>query len=202
MTKVHQQECFEKDKEIVLLTSQLAAEASTMLDLKNKIKLGEDELRKASKCATVAFVVVNKLFELNSNYLGTLKNMDIQIVKSTETIRNKDVIIQHQASVIDGAEKQIQSLRKDLEVLEESCSDLRMKLSEEQKCSNALRLELEEYEETDILKAKEKLTELKNGVSAVRSWMQDSVDNPRENSPGFSIGDRDEIEVMLWPFLA
>lgn len=182
MTEVHQQECVEKDKEIVVLSSQLASEASTILDLKDKIVLQEDEIRKASKCATVAFVVVNRLSELNSNHLDTLTNMD--------------AIIQHQALAIDEGEKQIQSLRKDLEGLEESCSDLRMKLSDEQKCSNGLRLELEEFEDTNISKAEEKLSELKEGVSAVRSWMQDPIENPTENSPGFFTSDKGGVEVI------
>lgn len=186
MTEVHQQECVEKDKEIVVLSSQLASEASTILDLKDKIVLQEDEIRKASKCATVAFVVVNRLSELNSNHLDTLTNMD--------------AIIQHQALAIDEGEKQIQSLRKDLEGLEESCSDLRMKLSDEQKCSNGLRLELEEFEDTNISKAEEKLAELKEGVSAVRSWMQDPIENPTENSPGFFTSDKGGVEV-IWPSL-
>lgn len=182
MTEVHQQECVEKDKEIVVLSSQLASEASTILDLKDKIVLQEDEIRKASKCATVAFMVVNRLSELNSNHLDTLTNMD--------------AIIQHQALAIDEGEKQIQSLRKDLEGLEESCSDLRMKLSDEQKCSNGLRLELEEFEDTNISKAEEKLAELKEGVSAVRSWMQDPIENPTENSPGFFTSDKGGVEVI------
>lgn len=186
MTEVHQQECVEKDKEIVVLSSQLASEASTILDLKDKIVLQEDEIRKASKCATVAFMVVNRLSELNSNHLDTLTNMD--------------AIIQHQALAIDEGEKQIQSLRKDLEGLEESCSDLRMKLSDEQKCSNGLRLELEEFEDTNISKAEEKLAELKEGVSAVRSWMQDPIENPTENSPGFFTSDKGGVEV-IWPSL-
>lgn len=186
MTEVHQQECVEKDKEIVVLSSQLASEASTILDLKDKIVLQEDEIRKASKCATVAFVVVNRLSELNSNHLDTLTNMD--------------AIIQHQALAIDEGEKQIQSLRKDLEGLEESCSDLRMKLSDEQKCSNGLRLELEEFEDTNISKAEEKLSELKEGVSAVRLWMQDPIENPTENSPGFFTSDKGGVEV-IWPSL-
>lgn len=182
MTEVHQQECVEKDKEIVVLSSQLASEASTTSDLKDKIVLQEDEIRKASKCATVAFVVVNRLSELNSNHLDTLTNMD--------------AIIQHQALAIDEGEKQIQSLRKDLEGLEESCRDLRTKLSDEQKCSNGLRLELEEFEDTNISKAEEKLAELKEGVSVVRSWMQD----PTENSHGFFTSDKGGVEeVILWP---
>lgn len=201
MTEAHLQECFEKNKEIAILSSQLTAEASTILDLKDKIVLQEDEIRKASKCATVAFLVVNRLSDINSNYLDTLLNIDVQLAESVETIRNKDAIIEHQALAIDEGEKQIQSLRKDLEILEESCSDLRMKLSDEQKCSNGLRLELEEFEETNISKAEEKLAELKEGVSAVRSWMQDPMDNPTEKSPGFFTSDEGGVEV-IWPFFA
>lgn len=191
MTEVHQQECIEKDKEIVILSSQLTAQASTILDLKDKIVLQEDGIQEASKCATVAFLVVSRLSELNSNYLDTLMNMNVQLAESAETIRNKDVIIQHQILAIDEGEKQIQSLRKDLEILEESCSDLRTKLSEEQKCSSGLRLELEEIEETNISKAEEKLAELKEGVSAVRSWMQQPIDN----SPGPFTNDKDGVET-------
>lgn len=69
LTEANRQECTEKDKEISLLTSKLTAEASTIVELKNKIRHGEDHLRKASSCATVAYVIVNHLSELNSNYL-------------------------------------------------------------------------------------------------------------------------------------
>ncbi|KAL3538910.1 hypothetical protein ACH5RR_002276 [Cinchona calisaya] len=176
MTEAHQQECSDKDKEINLLTSQLAAEASTIVELNKAIRHGEDHLRKASSCATVAFVIVNRLSELNSNYLDALRHMDIQFMELAETNMNKDTIIHSQASAIGEAEKQIQSLRKDIELLEASCSHVGLKLSEEQKCANALRERLEEYEANTILKAGEKLMELKNGVSEMRSYMKDYVE--------------------------
>ncbi|XP_027112402.1 kinesin-like protein KIN-12D isoform X1 [Coffea arabica] len=200
MTEVHQQECSRKDKEIIQLSSQLTAESSTILELNNRIKHVEDHLRNASTCATVAFVIVNRLSELNSNHLDALKHLDKQLKELVETNTNKDCVIQSQASIIGEAEKQVQSLKKDLEGLKASCSDLSLKLSEEQKCGNALRLELEDYEEKTILKTGEKLTEFKNGVSEVRSYMKEYVEtigsfgghDSTETSTCFSVNENDD----------
>ena len=59
ITESHQKECAENEKEILLLTSQLSEKTSTMTQLKEHLIMAEDHIRKASNCATVAFVVEN-----------------------------------------------------------------------------------------------------------------------------------------------
>ncbi|CAI9104395.1 OLC1v1003057C1 [Oldenlandia corymbosa var. corymbosa] len=203
MTEAHQQECCQKDQEIFFLTSQLTAETSTVSELKEKIMRGEDQLRKTSTCATVAFVMVNRLSELNSKYLDELKYKDVQLMELADANVGKDNIIQRQASLVDDTERQIQSLRKDKEALESSCSDLGRKLSEEQNRADALGQELQEYEENTILRTGEKLKELQNGVSEVRSCIKDYVQgdgssaraDPTEDSSCLSNDENDEIRT-------
>ncbi|OIT33598.1 phragmoplast orienting kinesin 2 [Nicotiana attenuata] len=157
MTEAHQLDCREKDAEILSLTSQLSSKAHVISELENKIKHGEDQLRKASVSATVAFVVVNWLSEQNSNYIDALSQKDTQLKESLETSRQKDAILCDQASVVAAAENQNESLEEQRQKLEES----------------------------DLLKTIEKLTELQAGVSTVRSHLSECVE--RSGSPGKDI---------------
>ncbi|XP_019248305.1 PREDICTED: kinesin-like protein KIN-12D [Nicotiana attenuata] len=157
MTEAHQLDCREKDAEILSLTSQLSSKAHVISELENKIKHGEDQLRKASVSATVAFVVVNWLSEQNSNYIDALSQKDMQLKESLETSRQKDAILCDQASVVAAAENQNESLEEQRQKLEES----------------------------DLLKTIEKLTELQVGVSTVRSHLSECVE--RSGSPGKDI---------------
>ncbi|XP_009785936.1 kinesin-like protein KIN-12D [Nicotiana sylvestris] len=157
MTEAHQLDCREKDAEILSLTSQLSSKAHVISELENKIKHGEDQLRKASVSATVAFVVVNWLSEQNSNYIDALSQKDMQLKEYLETSRQKDVILCDQASVVAAAENQNESLEEQRQKLEES----------------------------DLLKTIEKLTELQAGVSTVRSHLSECVEI--SGSPGKDI---------------
>ncbi|PSS04926.1 Kinesin-like protein [Actinidia chinensis var. chinensis] len=159
ITEAHEQECREKEKEILMLTSQLSSRTYTIAELENRIKLGEEQIRKAATCATAAFVIVNRFSEINSTHLDALEH--------------KDAFLHNQASKIDEAKKQIQSLGSELYMSEESCSELQLQLCMEQKCSCAMEQNLEEIQEMDILKTSEKLTELKSGVSTLRSCMNE-----------------------------
>ncbi|KAG6408884.1 hypothetical protein SASPL_131910 [Salvia splendens] len=150
MTETHQKECSEKDKEILFLTSNLNNKASTVADLQNLIKHGEDQLKTASSCATAALVIVNRLSELNSNYHNDLQN---------------------QALVIDEANGLTCSLQKKLEASEEYCAKLTLELSEERKLRENLEVNLEKNEENKISEAREQLQELHSGVSSLKLWM-------------------------------
>lgn len=192
MTEAHQLDCHEKDAEVFSLTSQLSSKAHVISELEYKIKYGEDQLRKASISATVAFLVVNWLSEKNSSYIDALNQKEMQLMESLETSRQKDAILWDQASVVAAAENQTESLRMELNTLEKTCTDLRFQVFEER------RHKLEEVEENDMLKTIEKLTELKAGVSTVRSHLSEYVersgthgkDISNENHASFSSDDK------------
>ncbi|KAL2457752.1 Phragmoplast orienting kinesin 2 [Forsythia ovata] len=171
MTETHQQECSEKDREILFLTSELNAKTSVIEELESIIKHGEDQLKNASCCATAAFVIVNRLFELNSNHVNVLNNNEVQLRQVTEMIIQKDAILHNQSSRIDEAEKRNQILKMELQSLEECCARLKLQLSDEQMHAKALWRNLEETEENNILEAREKLVELKSGVSTLKLCM-------------------------------
>ncbi|XP_062092244.1 kinesin-like protein KIN-12D [Humulus lupulus] len=193
ITEAHQSEYSEKEKDILALTSQLSLKASTINKLENRLKLQEDELKKASVCATVAFVIVNRLEEVNHHNLDELKHKNIQLSKSEETNMRKDALFCEQAVVVEEADKQIMCLRADLVSLKEISSDLKQKLSEEQKRTYAMTEKLKDVEENNILVAKEKLAELKYGVSSLKSCMGTHVeqykslerDSPQEDRTSF-----------------
>ncbi|WOH04683.1 hypothetical protein DCAR_0624095 [Daucus carota subsp. sativus] len=97
ITEEHQKDCAEKENQIILLTSELCDKRLTIAELEKKIKYGEEELRKASKSATVAFVIVSRLSETNSRYLHTLENKNIQLTESDGIHRQKDALLLSQA---------------------------------------------------------------------------------------------------------
>ncbi|GER50419.1 kinesin motor family protein [Striga asiatica] len=79
MTETHQQECSEKDREILHLTSNLNSMKATVDELRRLVEHGKYQLKTASSCATAAFVIVNRLSELNSNYRDALNYKDAQM---------------------------------------------------------------------------------------------------------------------------
>ncbi|XP_052194542.1 kinesin-like protein KIN-12D [Diospyros lotus] len=162
ITEAHQQECSEREKEILLLTSQSDSKSSTIAELENRIRKAEEQIQKASTSATVAFVVVNRLSEVNSTHL--------------DVIKQKDASLQNQAAEINEAHRKIQSLSRELDVSEENCGKLRMQLSIEREHACAMEQKLEEIQENDILKASEKLSELRSGVSTLKLSMNEYSD--------------------------
>ncbi|KAI9181658.1 hypothetical protein LWI28_017227 [Acer negundo] len=169
INEAHQQECNEKEQEILLLLSELRGKTSTVAELEDKMKMAEDRISKMSVCATAAFVIVNRQSETTENNLISLKHKDIQLKESAEINLKKDALLTDQAALIEEAEKQIQSLRKEVTELEETCAQLGKKLSEEEQRANAIEQKLEDIEDNDLLKTREKLSELKAGVSTLRS---------------------------------
>eukprot|EP00257_Ricinus_communis_P017920 XP_015576480.1 kinesin-like protein KIN-12F [Ricinus communis] len=171
INEAHQQECNEKEKEIILLNSLLKAKISTIAELEDKVKAAEFHASKASVCATAAFVIVNRLSEVNVNNLNKLKYKDVQLGESTKCNQKKDALLNVQAAAIKEAEEESQSLRMELVDLRETNSELQQRLLMEEKRANGMEQKLEALEENDILKTREKLTELQIGVSSLRSCM-------------------------------
>ncbi|KAM3695150.1 hypothetical protein ACJW31_07G109700 [Castanea mollissima] len=177
ITEAHQQEWSEKEKEILWLTSELTTKTSMIAKLEDKLKLAEDRIGKASVCATVAFVIVNRLSEMNLSYLDALNHKDIQLSESAEMNLRKDALVNDQVAMTEEAEKHIESLREELAVSEGNCAKLLEKLSEEQERSCDMEQQIKAIQENDILMTREKLAELKSGVSTLQSCMSMYVEN-------------------------
>lgn len=175
INEAHQQECDDKEKEILCLMSELSEKSSTIRELEGRMMGAEHRLSEVSHCATVAFVIINRLSETGTNHLDALKEKDILIKEMANTNLKKDTLLNDQAAVIEDAEKQIQYLRKEVTELEETCGDLERKLSEEKQHVCAMEQKLEHIEENDIFTTREKLSELKAGVSTLKSCMNLSL---------------------------
>ncbi|XP_073158747.1 kinesin-like protein KIN-12D [Henckelia pumila] len=186
MSETHLQECSEKDREILLLASELNAKASRISELENIIMHGKHQLRTTSVCATAAFVIVNRLRELNSNYQDSLNYNDVHLRETQEIISQNYAIINNQASVIDEVQKQNEHLQRELDASEENLVN-----SEQEKLLKELQVRLEETEESKILETRVKLEELNSGVSTLKFCMDEYVkqrgDPQKDNSPGKSI---------------
>ncbi|KZV17756.1 phragmoplast orienting kinesin 2 [Dorcoceras hygrometricum] len=180
MSETHQQECDEKDREILLLTSELNAKASKISELEDIIRHGKYQLRTTSVCATAAFVIVNRLRELNSSYQDSLYYNDLHLRKTQESISKTDAIIKNQASVIDEAQKQNEHLQKEIDASDENLVTLQLQFSEQEKRLKELEVRLDETEESKILEARVKLEELNSGVSTLKICMDEYV-KQREN---------------------
>ncbi|KAJ8763372.1 hypothetical protein K2173_002255 [Erythroxylum novogranatense] len=169
INEAHQQDCSEKETQILLLKSQLREKSSMICELEEELKLAKRHVSEASICATIAFIIFNRLSELNVSNLNNLKYKDIQLSESTETNLRKEELLYVQAADIKQAEEVIQSLRLDLADSKEMCSKLCQRLSEEEERVCFLKQKLEDIEDDDIWKTREKLAEFKNGVSSISS---------------------------------
>nr|GMC78383.1 kinesin-like protein KIN-12D [Ipomoea batatas] len=204
MTEAHQQQCSEKDREIILLTSQLNSKVQAVSEYENKVKHVEDQLRETSTCATAAFVVVNWLSELQASCIDAFKQKEVKLGEYLEANMQEHNIFCNQSSIIQKeAEQQIESLKLELQALEETCSGLRLELSEQQRHASAMQQKLEELEVNDIMETMETLEELKTGVSVVSSCMNEHVerhgrpkrDTTNEDPSHFSVKEECEIRT-------
>ncbi|XP_038901859.1 kinesin-like protein KIN-12D [Benincasa hispida] len=198
ITEAHQLECKEKDEEILHLTFQIKEKATSIAEMEDTIKLAEERVRKTSVCATVAFILVNRLSELNHSHSDASKDMDIQIKELVESNSMKDAHVEHQATLIKAAEEQIVHLREQLEESRGTCATLGKQLTEEQEYHHSMQVKLDEFENDKILTI-EKLAELKTGVSTLRSCMSSNmgeqhINNEERESKDIhsSLGEREE----------
>ncbi|KAL1180314.1 hypothetical protein V6Z11_A03G222400 [Gossypium hirsutum] len=191
LNEAQQQECNEKEKEIVLLKKELNLKTSIIRKLEDRMKMADDDLRNASTCATVAFVLVNRLSEANHNHLNALKGKDEQLAESAKAILSKDALLIDQATMIEETEKHIHSLETEVEKSEEACTELSQRLLEEEQRAAAIEQKLEDMHaaaieqkledmvENDILKTQEELSKLRTGVSSLRAHMGMHRDSDR-----------------------
>ncbi|GMH13425.1 hypothetical protein Nepgr_015266 [Nepenthes gracilis] len=176
ITESHQQECNEKEREITRLRSELNTKTLTVTELEKKVKLSHDKIKRTSTCAIVAFLIVNRLSDVNSNHLEALRDIEFQLRETMEMNQMKDISLSNQVVAIEDAEKHIRFLTEKLEASEDSCSRLRQQLVEQHNYISSMQRRFEEIDEYDILKTKEKLTELKAGISIVKSCVYEYKD--------------------------
>ncbi|KAJ8441930.1 hypothetical protein Cgig2_020075 [Carnegiea gigantea] len=203
MTESHQQECYEKEKEVMQLKSELNRKTFAIAHLEHRMRVGHDEMRKLSACATAAFVIVNRLSELNSIHVDTLRFMETQLTDLQEANRKKDVFISDQAIAFEEAHRRIADLGKELEVLEGNSTMLKQQLDEQRRNTSILQKKLEENEEYVILKTQERLNDLKIGVTQVRTsinmYTEKVGDDKRDNQRIFPVdvinGEREPLQM-------
>lgn len=182
ITEAQQQESMDKEREIIQLTSQLSEKTSLIYDLENNMKVQEEQIRKSEVCSTVAFMVVNRLSEINTAHLQELEHVKLLLEESTEMMLQKDSLLQCQMSLHADAEKQIQDLCWQLEKSQGRIAEI-LRHVQEQEQAKALECLKKEEEEValskiveDISKAKRVVNEFELGVSTLHACMRDSVD--------------------------
>ncbi|KAM4098807.1 hypothetical protein ACJW30_07G107100, partial [Castanea mollissima] len=99
--------------------------------------------------------LTSELSEMNLSYLDALNHKDIQLSESAEMNLRKDALVNDQGN----------------------CAKLLEKLSEEQERSCDMEKQIKAIQENDILMTREKLAELKSGVSTLQSCMSMYVEN-------------------------
>ncbi|XP_015944937.1 kinesin-like protein KIN-12D isoform X1 [Arachis duranensis] len=173
ITEAHQKDSMEKEKEVIQLTSDLSEKTFIVTQLEEQLITAENHFRNAANCATAAFVVVDRMSDVNLGYLKDLKHKDTLLSELAEANSRKDALLaQHSASLVQ-AETQVTDLQ-------ERCNQLLQKLSEEQEHSFALEQKLEDIEKSAISKTREQLATLRDGVSSMRSCMA-SIAKPSGN---------------------
>ncbi|CAL5213205.1 unnamed protein product [Lathyrus oleraceus] len=170
ITEAHQKESAELEKEILLLTSQVSERTTALKQMEEQLILAGDQIRKTSSCATVAFVVVNRLSDVNDGYLVDLKHKDSLLNELAEISDRKDAVLSDQSTSLEQAKRQIAELQ-------EKCDNLWQNLSEEKEHSFALEHKLEDIEKNVISETREQLVTLQDGVSSIRSSMASFADN-------------------------
>ncbi|XP_068653780.1 kinesin-like protein KIN-12F isoform X2 [Aristolochia californica] len=82
ITEAQLEENSEREEEIMWLKSEVSEKKSIITELEKQIKVVEDQTRKADVRATVAFMIVNRLSELNSTCLEGLKKENVEQVQA------------------------------------------------------------------------------------------------------------------------
>ncbi|KAL0707268.1 hypothetical protein Bca4012_073694 [Brassica carinata] len=167
MSEAHQREYEEKETHTLLLKSQLCKKAEAMSRLLEKLKMAESWIYEASHCATASLVIVNRYSEIIESHTFELKQKDLQLEESAGTVL---------------------SLNQQVQDLEATCEEFRSKLLEEAKNASAMERKLEEIEETGISAMKEKLSELKGGVSGLRSCINMCQEHEKYTEAEKSLG--------------
>lgn len=164
MNEAHQREFEEKETHVLLLKSQLCTKTEIISRLQEKLKMAERLIYEASDCATASLIIVNRYSEVTESHTFELKQKDFQLAESAGTIL---------------------SLKQQVQELEATCKEFRSKLLDEEKNASAMEQKLEEIEETGISAMKEKISELRGGISGLRSCInmcQEHEKYPKEEN--------------------
>ncbi|KAG6471084.1 hypothetical protein ZIOFF_072181 [Zingiber officinale] len=113
ISEAQQQESCDKEREIYRLTSEIADKVSIINKLEKKIKVHEEQIKKAELCATVALITVNKFSETNEAYLTEIEHLKFLLDECKRVILEKDALLHHQTSLHD-AEKESQDINPHL----------------------------------------------------------------------------------------
>ncbi|CAL1372500.1 unnamed protein product [Linum trigynum] len=181
INEAHEQECNEKEMEIVGLKSHLRDHTSAIAELEDELKIAKHLIGNASLCAAIGFVLAKRFSEEHLDNLNELKYKDLQLCELAVTNQRLVSLLQDHAATTEGAEAEIQSLRMEIGELKKTCSNLEEALSKEEKRASSMQLQLEVIEENDVLQTKERLAEFKAEVCSIRSCLgPDSHDHVSE----------------------
>ncbi|XP_068655925.1 kinesin-like protein KIN-12D isoform X2 [Aristolochia californica] len=117
ITEGQQQENSEREEQIILLKSEVSEKKSIIIELEKQIKVVEDQTRNAEVRATVAFMIVNRLSELNSTCLEGLKKENVERV---EALKQKLGEAEGEAAVLNA---KLAEERKYVHAIETKISD-------------------------------------------------------------------------------
>ena len=138
-------------------------------------------MKKAELRATVAFLTVSRLSDINSVYLEELKAKRLQLIEFEEVNFQKDAFVQEQISLSASLEELIQSLKLRLVDSERNDADLHAKLDKKQEQIFGMESQLEKVKKDfeaikctgDLLKVEERLNEFNHDVSTLQSCMDE-----------------------------
>lgn len=118
ISEAQQQESCDKEREIYRLTSEITDKVSIINKLEKKIKVNEEQIKKAELCATVALITVNKFSEKNEAYLTEIGHLRFLLDECKGVILEKDALLHHPTS-LHYAEKESQDINPHLTQFQE-----------------------------------------------------------------------------------
>ncbi|KAJ0980308.1 hypothetical protein J5N97_008563 [Dioscorea zingiberensis] len=199
ITETQQQDTVAREKEVLCLSSQLSERISCISELERKIKLGEDQIKKAEVCSKVAFITVNSLSEKNNAQVLELEHVKFLLNQTKEMLAQKDLLLQNIMVLHADAEQQIQDLKYQLEQYQvdadaaKSVLECVQEKEQTQDCEHQMKTEEEvalSRISDNLRKARVKLNEFKARVNPVHSsgYTEQVKDAAQVYSPGnFSV---------------
>ncbi|URE39689.1 KISc [Musa troglodytarum] len=172
--EAQQQENNDKEREILRLTSEVTDKMLNINQLENRIKDNDEQIKKAQLGATVAFVTVNKLSEMNEAHLQEIDQAKFLLDESKVIISEKDTLLNHQISLRADAEKKIQDLSIQLVKYQKHIAEL-LKLSQNQERAQELE-QLKKEEDVVLTAMAENFPEVKRTIDEF-TCMSDSSGN-------------------------
>ncbi|XP_042378501.1 kinesin-like protein KIN-12E isoform X1 [Zingiber officinale] len=119
ITEAQLQESNDKEREIVRLSSDIEEKESTLTELKKKIEANEEQIKKSELCATVAFMTVGKLSEMNEVHLREIAQVKLLLEAQLQESHDKEREIVRLSSDIAEKESILSEFEKKIEANEE-----------------------------------------------------------------------------------